>query len=97
MFGRVARSRLLPMSLPFRYFGAAAFFHVAAWAGLFFAAPQFVRLGGGLGPVFGALRRRRAGAAAGLAGALVFASFFVFFLTKVRHHGIQPPHQPATA
>jgi hypothetical protein len=39
----------------------------------------------------------RAGAAAGLAGAAVFAIFFVFVLLKVRNHGIQPPHQPATA
>jgi len=37
-----------------------------------------------------------AGAAAGLAGALAFAAFFGFVLMKV-HHGIQPPHQPATA
>ena len=39
----------------------------------------------------------RAGAAAGLAGAVVFAAFFSFVLVKVRQHGIQPPHQPATA
>jgi hypothetical protein len=37
-----------------------------------------------------------AGAAAGLSGALAFAAFFAFVLTKV-HHGIQPPHQPAPA
>jgi hypothetical protein len=38
-----------------------------------------------------------AGAVAGLAGAAVFAYFFAFVIVKVRHHGIQPPHQPATA
>lgn len=32
MFG--ARSRLLPPSIPFRFFGAAVLFHVAAWAAL---------------------------------------------------------------
>lgn len=39
----------------------------------------------------------RAGAAAGLASAVVFAVFFAFVLMKVRQHGIQPPHQPAAA
>jgi hypothetical protein len=34
MFANVARSRLLPMSVPFRYFGAAVAFHVLAWAAL---------------------------------------------------------------
>jgi hypothetical protein len=34
MFANVARSRLLPMSVPFRYFGAAVAFNVAAWAAL---------------------------------------------------------------
>jgi hypothetical protein len=37
-----------------------------------------------------------AGAAAGLAAALVFAAFFVFVVARIRH-GIQPPHQPAPA
>jgi hypothetical protein len=32
MFANVARSRLLPMQLPFRYFGAAVAFNVAAIA-----------------------------------------------------------------
>jgi hypothetical protein len=36
-------------------------------------------------------------AAAGLAGALIFASFYVFVVTKVRRHAIHPPHQPAPA
>jgi hypothetical protein len=59
--------------------------HVAALAALLVAA------------LLGEPWLARAGAAAGLAGAAVFAIFFVFVLVKVRNHGIQPPHQPATA
>lgn len=55
MFANVSRSRLLPMSLPFRYFGAAAGFQVAAWATLFFFPYEVVQFEGGLGPVFAAL------------------------------------------
>jgi hypothetical protein len=55
MFASVSRSRLLPMSLPFRYFGAAAAFQLAAWAMLFASARDFASFAGGLGPVFGAL------------------------------------------
>jgi hypothetical protein len=59
--------------------------HVAAVAALLVAA------------LLGEPWLARAGAAAGLAGAVVFAVFFAFVLMKVRQHGIQPPHQPATA
>lgn len=55
MFANVARSRLLPMSLPFRYFGAAIAFQVAAWALLLANADALAGFAGGLGPVFGAL------------------------------------------
>jgi len=55
MFGNVSRSRLLPMSLPFRYFGAAVGFHAAAWALLLFSWRDFPSFEAGLGPVFGAL------------------------------------------
>ena len=55
MFGSVSRSRLLPMSLPFRYFGAAVAFHALAWGLLLFASSGFVSFEGGLGPVFAAL------------------------------------------
>ena len=55
MFANVSRSRLLPMSLPFRYFGAAAVFQLAAWAVLLVFADAFVSFEGGLGPVFAAL------------------------------------------
>ena len=55
MFSNVSRSRLLPMSLPFRYFGAAAAFQLAAW-GLLLAFPgDLIRFETGLGPVFASL------------------------------------------
>jgi len=53
--GASARSRLLPLSVPFRYFGAAVVFHVLAWGALLAGADSFVDFGGGLGPVFAAL------------------------------------------
>jgi hypothetical protein len=55
VFANVARSRLLPMSVPFRYFGAAIGFQVAAWALLLANAGEVAGFEGGLGPVFGAL------------------------------------------
>jgi hypothetical protein len=55
MFGAVSRSRLLPMSLPFRFFGAAAAFHAAAWALLVVSWKELLSFEAGLGPVFGAL------------------------------------------
>ena len=50
-----ARGRLLPVSLPMRYFGAAAAFQVLAWALLLASADAIVEFAGGLGPVFAAL------------------------------------------
>lgn len=55
MFANVARSRLLPMSLPFRFFGAAAAFQVTAWALLLASWREILDFAGGLGPVFAAL------------------------------------------
>ncbi len=55
MFANVSRSRLLPMSLPFRYFGAAAFFQLAAWGLLFVFSAEFTSYEVGLGPVFASL------------------------------------------
>ena len=55
MFANVSRSRLLPMSLPFRYFGAAAAFQLAAWAMLLVFSREFISFEGGLGPIFAAL------------------------------------------
>lgn len=55
MFANVSRSRLLPMSLPFRYFGAAAAFQLAAWSLLLVFSGEVISFEGGLGPVFAAL------------------------------------------
>lgn len=35
-----AKSRLLPFSIPFRFFGGAVFFHFAFWLGVVWAAPE---------------------------------------------------------
>ena len=53
--GAGARSRLLPVSVPMRYFGAAVTFQVAAWALLLAEPDALAEFTGGLGPVFGAL------------------------------------------
>jgi hypothetical protein len=55
MFPAVSRSRLLPMSLPFRHFGAAVAFQVAAWALLLLHSGDLLSFEGGLGPLFAAL------------------------------------------
>jgi hypothetical protein len=44
-----ARTRLLPASIPFRFFGAATAFHVVAWAAAFAGADALPRHVGGLG------------------------------------------------
>lgn len=43
-----ARSRLLPMAIPFRFFGAALVFHLLAWLALLAGAKQLPRFVGGL-------------------------------------------------
>jgi hypothetical protein len=55
MFPTAARSRLLPMSVPFRHFGAAALFQVPAWLLVVLWPEEFVSFSGGLGPLFAAL------------------------------------------
>lgn len=55
MFANAARSRLLPMSLPFRYFGAAVVFQLAAWAVVLAFPAEVLSFEGGLGPAFAAL------------------------------------------
>ena len=55
MFANVSRSRLLPMSVPFRFFGAAVAFHVLAWAALLAGAREVPSFPGGLGLPFAAL------------------------------------------
>ncbi len=44
-----AIGRLLPASVPFRYFGAAALFHLLAWLALLASAGDVARFRGGLG------------------------------------------------
>jgi hypothetical protein len=50
-----AKSRLLPASVPFRFFATASVFHVALWAALVAAADEFVQFRGGVGPSLGAV------------------------------------------
>lgn len=50
-----AQSRLLPASIPFRFFLAGIAFHVLMWFALLLAAEQAVDFAGGLGPALGAL------------------------------------------
>jgi hypothetical protein len=50
-----AKSRLLPASMPFRFFAAAAAFHVAMWAMLLAAGEHLPSFRGGPGPVLAAL------------------------------------------
>jgi len=45
-----AKSRLLPRSIPFRFFAAAAIFHVMMWLELLVGADEAVGFRGGLGP-----------------------------------------------
>ncbi len=45
-----AKSRLLPPSVPFRFFAAAAVFHMLLWLVLLFAAGNATSFAGGLGP-----------------------------------------------
>ncbi|MCW2284828.1 hypothetical protein M2323_002818 [Rhodoblastus acidophilus] len=44
-----AKSRLLPASVPFRFFAAASVLHVALWVALIFAAGEFTQFRGGVG------------------------------------------------
>jgi hypothetical protein len=49
-----AKSRLLPPSIPLRFFAFAAIFHVLMWIALFVGANQATSFRGGLGPVLSA-------------------------------------------
>ncbi|MCK4862282.1 MAG: hypothetical protein KAS85_10260 [Rhodobacteraceae bacterium] len=50
-----AQDRLLPASIPFRFFLIASVFHVLMWVTLFFGADQLVRYTGGAGLVLAAI------------------------------------------
>lgn len=67
-----ATSRLLPASIPFRFFMAAAYFHVLAWIALAFAADNAASFIGGLGNTLSAIHLLTLGT---LATAAMGASF----------------------
>ena len=50
-----AKGRLLPPSIPFRFFAAASLFYIAFWIGLFLSAGDLAGYAGGTGPVLGTL------------------------------------------
>jgi len=50
-----AKSRLLPPSIPFRFFASAAIFHVLMWVALFVGANQSTSFRGGPGPALAAV------------------------------------------
>ena len=50
-----AKSRLLPASIPFRYFAAAVSFHILAWLVLLTAADEFPGFSGGPGTILAAI------------------------------------------
>ncbi|HEY7610455.1 MAG TPA: hypothetical protein VIF14_14570 [Alphaproteobacteria bacterium] len=50
-----AKSRLLPASIPFRFFGGAVFFHFAFWLGVIWAAPEVPNFVAGPGRVLAVL------------------------------------------
>ncbi len=50
-----ASGRLLPASIPFRFFLAAAFFHVAAWVMLLMGADEVAAYEGGVGSLLGSI------------------------------------------
>ena len=50
-----ATGRLLPASIPFRFFASAAAFHVLMWLALLAGAGQITGFRGGLGPVLAAI------------------------------------------
>lgn len=50
-----AKSRLLPASVPFRFFVAAALLHIALWIALVSASADFMHFRGGVGPTLAAV------------------------------------------
>jgi hypothetical protein len=50
-----AKSRLLPASVPLRFFASAAIFHVLMWVALFAGAEQATSFRGGAGPALAAI------------------------------------------
>jgi hypothetical protein len=50
-----AKSRLLPPSIPLRFFVSASIFHILMWIAIFIGAHQSASFRGGLGPALGAV------------------------------------------
>jgi hypothetical protein len=50
-----AKSRLLPPSVPFRFFASAIVFHILMWLALLLGAPEATSFRGGLGPALSAV------------------------------------------
>jgi hypothetical protein len=86
-----AKGRLLPPSIPFRFFAAAAFFHVALWVVLIRDADQVISFRGGVAPtlaalhllVLGILTTTAIGAAAQLLPVATRRALAAFWLVKL--------------
>ncbi len=86
-----AKGRLLPPSIPFRFFAAAALFHVALWIVLIRDADQVISFRGGLSPalaalhllVLGVLTTTAIGAAAQLLPVATRRALAAFWLVKL--------------
>lgn len=70
-----AKDRLLPASIPFRFFLSAAVFHILAWAMLLYGASDVANFSGGVGPILAAIHLATLGVFA-MAG--IGASFQLF-------------------
>ncbi len=86
-----AKGRLLPPSIPFRFFAAAALFHVALWVVLIRDADQVISFRGGVSPtlaalhllVLGILTTTAIGAAAQLLPVATRRALAAFWLVKL--------------
>jgi hypothetical protein len=86
-----AKGRLLPPSIPFRFFAAAALFHVALWVVLIRDADQVISFRGGVAPtlaalhllVLGILTTTAIGAAAQLLPVATRRALAAFWLVKL--------------
>jgi hypothetical protein len=73
-------AKLLPASIPFRFFGAALVFHLLAWTALAAVAGDVAGFAGGLGPVLGILHLMTLG----VLTATVFGAAFQLLPVAVR-------------
>ena len=80
-----ANERLLPASVPFRFFAAAAGFQVLAWAMLFWGAPDLPGFAGGTGPVLAALHLLTLGVLVSAAMGAAYQLLPVATRSPIRH------------